>query len=185
MEIGSKKANTSAYCNHTHTELSRWTAQSSRSGLHSLFYTSQKFSLFRPHFSDPPYSSFFSFPLSAPTLFPFPPWTDSLGLFLPSCTYEGCSNNLFPQASPPTHLPQEHYSAFQLLCFLSFPSFCLSPIYLQLDVCSPIDYFTEDMSGLCLCPARLYIDPLKDVQTHARTHRHKHPVSQLVVSQCP
>lgn len=156
MEIGSKKANTSSYCNHTHTELSRWTAQSSRSGLHSLFYTSQKFSLFRPHFSDPPYSSFFSFPLSTPTLsFLFPPWTDSLGLFLPSYTYEGCSNNLFPQASPPT--PGALFS-LSTVVFSLLPLFLPLSYLLQLDVCSHIDYFPEDMSGLCLCPARLYID---------------------------
>ena len=79
---------------------------------------------------------------------PFPSLVRLLA-FSSVATYEGCSNQTQPVSSG---VPREHYPTFLLLCFLSFS---LPPIYLQLDVCSPIDCFTEDMSGLCLCPAPL------------------------------
>lgn len=154
MEIGSEKANTSAL-----TRILNWA-----DGLHSLvevgyissFIPLKNSLLFRPHFIDPTPLLFLLLLLFLflHPLFPFPSLDTPL-LFLPLlATYEGCSNTTCFLRHP----PWEHYPTFRLLCFLSFPSFCLSPIYSQLDVCFPIDYFTEDMSGLCLCPVRLYID---------------------------
>lgn len=55
-------------------------------------------------------------------------------------------------------LPRERYPTFTPLFFFSFfSSLWLFFIYLQLDACSSIDYFTKDMSGLCLGRAGLYI----------------------------
>lgn len=60
-----------------------------------------------------------------------------------------------------------------LPCFFFpfFSSLWLFFIYLQLDACSSIDYFTKDLSGLCLGRAGLQTE----------TFSHTHPASQLLV----
>lgn len=160
-----------------------------RSGVYSLLYTSQKFSSIQTS-SCTCARSLLLFLLLSSFSPPFTPPFSSLVRLLAFSPPALWPRMRAVQTQPVSSgVPWEHYPTFLLLCFLSLPSFCLSPICLQLDVCSPIDCFTEDTSGLCLCPARLYIDPsvLKDVltNTHTDTYTHKHPLSQLVVSQCP
>lgn len=119
-------------------------------------------------------------PSSQPCSFFPPPRLEPLLFSSPALwsVWELFKHNLFPLASLGSVI-QPSTVVFSLL------SFCLPPIYLQLDLSPPIDCFIEDMSGLCLLRAQLYIDPsvLKDVLTH--THTHPLSLSQLVVSQCP
>lgn len=91
-----------------------------------------------------------SFPLSAHAICQ----TDLLHFFHLLDTRRLFKHNLFPQASP-----WEWYPTFTPLFFFFsfFSSLWLFFIYLQLDACSSIDYFTKDMSGLCLSCAGLYI----------------------------
>lgn len=150
---------------HTvHTELSRWVIQSGRSGVYSLLYTSQKFSSIHASSCTFPRSLllllFLLLPLSSLcTPFPFPSLVRLLCFF-------SSPPALWPrmravQTQPVSSgVPRGALSNLSTVVFSLLPFFLpLSPIYLQLDVCSPIDCFPEDMSGLCLCPAPLYIDP--------------------------
>lgn len=104
-EMGSEKANTSAYCTHTHAELSRWIAQSIEVGFIPSSIPLRNSPLFKPplaHVPDPS-SSFFSFPLSAPPLLLlFPPWSDYLLflLLLSGHVWGLFKHNLFPLVSP-------------------------------------------------------------------------------------
>lgn len=132
----------------------------------------------------PPPLFSFSFPLSAPPplSFLFPPWSGYFAFSAPALWPRMKAVQTQPVSSG---VPREHCPTFLLLCFLSLsPSLCLSPIYLQLDVCS-IDCFTEDMSGICRCPTRLYIDTSVLKHVLIITHRHTNILSQLVMSQCP
>lgn len=166
------------YTMHTmQTELSRWITQCSRSGVSSLLYTFFKILLYSGLLLQiPP-------PLSVPLLLIFSSSVRPLAFSPPALgPVRGLfKHNLFPLVSPGSII-QPFYCCVFSPFFLS-----ASPIYLQLDVCSSIDCFTEDMSGLCLWPAQLYIDPsvLKDVRTDMRAHTHTHPLAQLVVNQCP
>lgn len=121
-----RETNTSAYCTNTYIELSRRITQPSSSGVSSLLYTSQNYSsthisLIPPLFSP---SFLFCFPTS-----PFPSLVRLLA-FLPHALWPRMRT---VQTQPVSSgIPWEHYSAFLLLYFLSIPSFCPSPIYLQL-----------------------------------------------------
>lgn len=140
------------FCTHTHIEMSRWV--SNRASFPSLYRLKTRSLPLRAsvaHFQDPS-----PFPLCVPVP-PFPPpWWDALLflLLLSDHVWGLFKHNLFPLASPGRFV-----QPFYCCVFLSFPSFCLPPIYLQLDVCSPIDCFTEDTSKLCLRLAGLYINP--------------------------
>ena len=124
------------------------------SGFFPLFQTLCHSGLLHVSQIPPPLSSFsFSFFL-LPRLLPFPSLVRLLAFSPPAlATYEGCSNTTCFLWCPLGAL-----SNLSTVVFSLPPSFGLTPIYLQLDVCSPIDCFTEDMTMLCFCTVWLYID---------------------------
>lgn len=104
-------------------------------------------------------------PLFLCRLFPFP-WT----YFTPFTAWirEGCSNTTCflrpPLGSSIRPLPPRLFFSFPFF----FSSFGLFFIYLQLDACSSIDYFTKDMRGFVSAVlGALY----RDLLTHTRPGR--------------
>lgn len=120
---------------------------------------------------------FFHLILLLPSPAPFPPSTVRTLAFFFSCSL--VSMRAVQTQPVSSSIPWECYPTY---CCV-FSPFFLPPPYLFTAEClpPPIDCFIEDMSGLCLLRAQLYIDPsvLKDVLTHTSS------LSQLVASQCP
>lgn len=163
MEMGSEKANKCAYQTHTLIEVSRWILQSS--GVSSLFF-----------FTILCYSALLM-QIPPPLLSPNPPSSQPCSFFSPSTVrtlafFFSCSlvSMRAVQTQPvSSSIPWECYPTY---CCV-FSPFFLPPSYLFTAGCPPpIDCFIEDMSGLCLLRAQLYIDPsvLKDVLSHTHTH---------------
>lgn len=112
---------------------------------------------------------FFHLILLLPSPAPFPPSTVRTLAFFFSCSL--VSMRAVQTQPVSSSIPWECYPTY---CCV-FSPFFLPPPYLFTAGClppPPIDCFIEDMSGLCLLRAQLYIDPsvLKDVLTHTHTH---------------
>ncbi len=167
-KIGSEKANMSAYCTHTHTELSRWTVESGRSGFFPSFKPNsiQASSCTFPR-------SLLLFLLLHPLSSLFTPWSGSLAFFH-SCslaTYEGCSNTTCFLWHPPGTLSNLSTVVFSLLpssLLLSylFTAGCLFSYWLF------YRGYEWALSLPCSALYRSLLNMFSPTHTHLQTHTH-------------